>query len=60
MHSNVSKDVYINGANDPVYIANCFADHFQSVYVVSSSNNAAKLEYETLLLVFRLTSAHHA
>ena len=49
MHGNVVKDVYINGLNNEFHVANAFADHFESVYYNSGSNNSAKVDFENEL-----------
>ena len=48
---NITKDVFINGSNKNVDVANSFANHFQSVYcnTCASDSSAAKKEFETLL-----------
>ena len=48
MHTNINKDVYINGTNDNLSVANSFVTHFESVYS-STTNDCDKNEFETLL-----------
>jgi len=42
MQNNVEKDVYVNGTNDSVSVANGFADVFRSVYRNSNDDNVGK------------------
>src|SRR5688572_9001979 len=48
MQRNVEKDVFINGTNDGVSVANEFASHFESVYCDSSSNAEARDDFGSL------------
>ena len=48
-HKNILKEVYINGSNKDVDVANAFADQFCSVYYSSDDAADAKKELEALL-----------
>ena len=48
-HKNISKEVYINGSNKDVDVANAFAAQFSSVYYSSDDAADAKKELEALL-----------
>ena len=49
MHSNIEKDVNLNGSNDPIQVANSFASHFKTIYYDSSTNCEARDEYDNLV-----------
>lgn len=49
MHSNIAKDVYIDGSNNDSHVANAFAGYFESVYYNSSNVQSAKNEFESKL-----------
>ena len=49
MHRNVQKEVFVNDSNDGATVANAFAQSFESSYCTSSSNAAAKAEFEAHL-----------
>jgi len=46
---NALKDVYINGTNDGVSVANSFANHFNNVYQKASANGANSPDIQLLL-----------
>ena len=48
MHSNVTRDAYINGTNDNLSVANSFATQFESISN-SAVNDCDKREFESLL-----------
>ena len=48
-HKNISKEVYINGSNKDVDVANAFASQFSSVYCSTNDAADAKREFEGLL-----------
>ena len=45
----IAKDVFINGSNNYLDVANGFADHFKAVYSNSNYVTEAKSEFEALL-----------
>ena len=49
MHSNVAKEVFINGSNDDQVVADAFAGSFQSIYFDSNSKPEARNEFVQLL-----------
>ena len=46
VYKNISKEVYINGSNKDVDVANAFSAQFSSVYC---SSDDAKKEFDALL-----------
>ena len=48
-HKNISKEVYINGSNKDVDVANAFAAQFSSVYCFSDDAADAKKELKAVL-----------
>ena len=46
---NIAKDVFINGSNKDLDVANGFADHFKAVYFNYNYVTEAKSEFEALI-----------
>ena len=49
MHSKVDNDIFIDGSNDYVHVANAFATQFKSVYYNSADDGNAKSEFYNLV-----------
>src|SRR5215469_5800163 len=49
MHCNITKEVYIDGNNDELYVANVFGNYFNEVYSNSSSVHEAVNDYNAAL-----------
>jgi len=49
IRSNASNDVFIDGCNDSVFVANAFAKHFSAVYQQSSVNDSDESIIKSLL-----------
>jgi len=46
---NAERDVYIDGSNDGMNVANAFADHFSKVYQKTSANGSGEASIQSLL-----------
>ena len=49
MRRNIVKDVFMNGSNDDIIVADSFANHFESVYFDSAGDSRIKNEFDALL-----------